>query len=44
MTKGEKLGQTDVSSDISWRQQLKWLNGQAEAGRSKEKGHKSEML
>ena len=41
---GEKLGQTDVSSDVSWRQQLKWLNGQTEAGCSKEKEHKIEML
>ena len=44
MTIGEKLGQTDVPSDVSWKQQLKWLNELTVAGCSKEKGHKSEML
>ena len=41
---GERQGQRDVSWDVSWREQLKWLNGQTVGGCYKEMGHKNEKL
>ena len=44
VSKGDRPSQRDVSSDVSWRLQLKRLNGQTAAGCSRETGHKSEKL
>ena len=44
VSNGKMPSQRDISSDISWRWQLKWLNGQTAAGCSRETGLKSEKL
>ena len=41
---GKRPSQTDVFWNVSWKLQLKWLNGQIAGDCSKEKGHRSEML